>query len=296
VTDSANQRVVKVGTGGALLTSWQYGPDRPGNAASLAIDGSGRLHLANSADNTVSVFSPSGTLLHRKGGFHGLRAIAIDPHGNEYLAENQTHRITERAPNGKVIKQWDTHTLWNGGSAGNPTGLAVGPGGAIEVSTRCIVESGVGSSCARRISYLSGSTGALYSLVSVLLPLRAGALTGDARGLVSLGQKSAGLPPVPRDQCNNRFVRLDAIARGPNGIIDVAGILWPRTSAVPFLAVGIGPGEPGCSHDGIGPGWTVYPTPTGATIHGLAVDPAGNLYLSQGQRIWTLSPAASARR
>jgi DNA-binding beta-propeller fold protein YncE len=288
VADSSDQRIVKFGTSGRVLASWQYGPHRFGNAASLAIGPADSVYVANQADNAVSVFTPSGRLLHRWTGFHGLRGIAVDASGSIYLAENRIHRVTELTPSGGVVQQWDTHTLWNGHSAGSPTGLAFGSGGAIYVVTHCSVEQGR-STCARRVAYLSESLGANFSTVYLLLPLRATGNKGDSRGLVGLGQKSAGLPGVPRDTCNNRFVRLDAVTGAPNQTIYVAGLLWPRTAATPALGVGVGPGQPGCSHDGIGPSWTVYTLPTTATVHGLAVDPAGNIYLSQGQHVWKLS-------
>jgi DNA-binding beta-propeller fold protein YncE len=94
VADSSDQRVVKFGTGGRVLASWQYGPHRFGNAASLAIGPTGSVYVANQADNAVSVFTPSGRLLHRWTGFHGLRGIAVDASGSIYLAENRIHRVT----------------------------------------------------------------------------------------------------------------------------------------------------------------------------------------------------------
>ena len=83
-----------------------------------------------------------------------------------------------------------------------------------------------------------------------------------------------------------------------SGRVFVAGVLWPRTSDHPFLAVGLGPGDPGCTHDGIGPDWTVWPVPDqinrvqnphgSDAIHGLAVDDSGTVYIAQGNKIMKL--------
>jgi hypothetical protein len=287
-TDSVHQRVVKFGTGGKVLAAWQYGDlTRRGNAASIAIGISGDIFVANPADNRVSKFSPNGRLLARWSGFAGLRAIVVDQSGHIYLAENQTHWITELSPSGSVLQRWDTRTLWNGGSAGNPTGLAPGPSGTIYVSTRCAVGF-TGTTCAPRVSYLAGerSLHGGSDLIDLLLPLRAGGLSGDQRGLVGLARGSGKI--APRDPCNNRFVTLQSITSDPRHRLYVAGLLWPRVDDAPGLGVALGPGEPGCTHDGIGPTWKHWsfapanPTP----IHGLAVDAQQHIYVSEGDRIW----------
>jgi hypothetical protein len=294
-TDAANQRVVKFGTGGKVLASWQYGdPTRRGNAASITVGPDGSVYVANPADNAVSKFSPSGHLLSRWNGFGGLRDIVVDGSGNVYVAENQPHRITELSPTDQVLEHWDTRTLWNGTSTGNPLHLAIGADGAVYVSTRCQIR----ATCGQRVAYLSG--GGSYSYVHTLLPLRANGLTGDQRGLVGVALPMGGAPVANRDRCNNRFAALESITGDPAGRLYVAGLLWPRDSAAPVFAVGLGPGQPGCTHDGIGPSWTRWPLPLpdqarGLSllghhmVHGLAVDGRGDVFVSQGDRIWKLA-------
>jgi hypothetical protein len=292
VTDSANQRVVKFGTGGKVLGSWQYGdPTRRGNAADITVGPDGSVFVANPFDNRVSKFSPDGRLLARWGGFGGLRAIVVDRHGNIYVAENQPHRITELSPFGQLLQRWDTRTLWNGTSTGNPLHLAIGPGGGVYVSTRCFNS----YTCSKRIDYLSGGG----YITHVLLPLRAHGLTGDGRGLVGIALPGGGEREPSRDACNNRFLALDSITSDSSGRLYVAGLLWPRTDAQPSFGVGLGPGQPGCSHDGVGPGWTRWPLPIQDpvrglsllghhVVHGLAVDGRGDIFVSQGDRVWEL--------
>lgn len=287
-TDAATQRVVKFGTGGKLLGSWQYGDPRRGNAASIAVGGSGNIFVANPSDNRLSKFSPTGRLLARWSGFSGLRALVLDRSGNIYLAENQTHRITELSPSGVLLTRWDVRTLWNGSSAGNPTGLALGPGGAVYVATRCEIGP-TGSTCGPRIAYLSGSTPEFQTIVDIVMPLRTQGLQADERGTVGLGVRGAGFPPISRDTCNHRFLLLQTLADDPSGRLYVAGLLWPRAQAAPALAIGLGAGTPGCTHDGIGPSWQHWPLPLTRSIHGLAVDGRGAIYLSQSDRIWKLS-------
>jgi hypothetical protein len=270
-----------------------------GNAAGIAVGGRGDVFVANPVDNQVSKFSPSGHLLARWGRFEGLRDIAVDHTGDIYLAENQSHRITELSPAGVVLQRWDTRTLWNGSSVGNPLHLTIGAGDTIYLSTRCQI----GYTCSKRIAYLSGGGGGDY--VHVLLPLRADGLTGDNRGLVGIALRGGGMPQAGRDACDNRFVALDSIASDPAGRLYVAGLLWPRTDVEPSFGVGLGPGQPGCSHDGIGPGWRHWPLPlrdpsNGLSllghrlVHGLAVDRRGDIFVSQGDRIWKLPASQRA--
>lgn len=290
-TDSATQRVVKFGTGGRALLSWAYGESpRRGNAASIAVGPTGNVFVANPVDNRVSKFSPGGRLLAQWKGFGGLRAIVVDHSGNVYVAENVPHRIAELSAGGTVLDRWDTRTLWNGSSTGNPTGLAIDSGGTVYISTRCQVGY-TGSTCGKRVAYLSGGAALTGDyVVEVLLPLRAGRLLGDGRGFVGLGHSGLG---VIHDPCNNRFVMLQSITGSPAGGLYVAGILWPRGQKTPSLAVGEGPGQPGCTHDNIGPGWTRWTLPGTGVVHGLAVDGRGDIFLSQGDRIWKLTAGSS---
>ena len=288
--DTASGRLVKFNTAGSILASWAIQKARA-HRARLAVNSNGNIWVADGS-NDVWEYSPQGRLLTHWTGFGGLRAIAVDRHDNTYLAQYQSHSVVERSPMGATLHHWNSQTLWHGQNAGYATGVAVSRTSGVYISTTCLVN----VSCARRLGYLAGNrpdqwTDALFPLVNQMSG-------GDGVAIVGLERTIYGVPEAPRDQCNNRFVMLQELSTDKAGRLFVAGILWPRTQSQPFLAVGLGPGEPGCSHDGIGASWTTWPVPAtnpggSDAVHGLAVDATGSIYIAQRNRILRRSGAVT---
>jgi DNA-binding beta-propeller fold protein YncE len=289
--DTVSRRVVKFSGTGKVLLSWPL-PVASNLRASLAVDAAGNVYVASGA-NYLYKYSPTGTLLSRWGKFGGLRGIALDRAGNVYLAQYQAKLVAERSPSGALVRRWSSTTLWHGGSAGSVTGLAVTPGGAVTISTTCLAT----YDCAPRIAYLAGAKARLW--VDALLPLADAGVAGDGVGTVGLAHDMWEAPAAAQDTCNNRFVSLQSMTTSPSGRMYVAGVLWPRGSPTAELAVGLGSGEPGCTHAGIGPGWTTWELPgqinysrsphINDDVHGLAVDAAGTIYVAQDNHILKLA-------
>jgi sugar lactone lactonase YvrE len=125
VTDSFNHRIRRVGPNGAVktLTGLHRGfADGKGERArfnfprGLTIDGHGNLYVADSANHRIRKVSPSGEVTTLAGSgqagyadgmansarFHYPWGIAVDEHGNVYVADTDNHCIRKISPDGFV--------------------------------------------------------------------------------------------------------------------------------------------------------------------------------------------------
>jgi tripartite motif-containing protein 71 len=90
---------------GALLASWGAPkPSLPGeivpNPAGITLDAAGDVYIADTPQNVVQEYGPSGTLLHvwsaagsYAGQFHHPGGIAVAPDGTIYVSDTENHRI-----------------------------------------------------------------------------------------------------------------------------------------------------------------------------------------------------------
>lgn len=280
--DTNTREIVKFGTGGTVLKRWFYTTALQYRArVSLAVDARGNVWVADGGTGRISKYTSEGRLLARWGGFPGLSAIAIDRQGNVDVAQFAARRVTKLSPGGRVQRRWNVARLWRGKSAGFPTGIAFTTGGRMMISTTC----DQAFNCAGAIRAL----GLGHDWVDVLLaipPIRTQPPIDPGR--VGIPHSQLGTVLGPRDQCNHRFVTLQSLATDTRGQLYVAGLLWPREDVAPAMAVAVGPGDPGCTHDGIGPAWTRWPLPGSDAVNGLAVAPDGELFVIQGDTVYTL--------
>ena len=94
---SHNFFVNQVSDAGVPATPLTGGVNAP---AALAIDGAGTVWIANSGDNSLTLFSNSGTALSGPAGYAGSTlatpdGIAIDPSGNVWIANSTSNSVTE---------------------------------------------------------------------------------------------------------------------------------------------------------------------------------------------------------
>ena len=115
---------------GTQLTSWSAGA---ATAQAIAADGAGNLYVADSGNNRVSKFDPSGTLVARwgsagsgNGQFSAPRGIAADEAGNVYVSDFNNNRVEKFDSHGAYVTQW---TGFSG-----PRALAVDGTGAVYLS------------------------------------------------------------------------------------------------------------------------------------------------------------------
>ena len=149
VADSANARIKLMSTAGKVRRIWgKYAtiPTILGQPAGVAIDPHGDVWITDATNDRLQVRSPDGRVLAILG-YHGAvsqergtrglgqffnpRQIAIDRHGEIYVADANNCRIQELAPRGPIgaIGQ-----CGKGNIVGGPYGVAVDAAGNIYVA------------------------------------------------------------------------------------------------------------------------------------------------------------------
>jgi sugar lactone lactonase YvrE len=272
IADTGNHRIREV-AGGTIATVAGSTPGFSGDRGAaagaqlhvpegVAVDSSGNVYVADSANNRVRKLAPGGTISTIAGNgaalfsgddgpaiaaqLTGPWGITLDPGGNLYFADRYNHRIRKIAPGGAI-------TTVYGGSAGvlaEPAGLASDAVGNLYIgdagNARVLK---VGPGCAPCVvAGIAGSPG--YS--------------GDNGPATSARIYSPNALAV--DSAGNVYIADSGRLRGarvrkvsPNGIVTTIA----------------GTGAPGHSGDG-GPATSAQI----ASALGLALDSAGNLYIA----------------
>lgn len=121
---SGSTSLVKFSATGKILAQWgglHVAPDRPDQAAGIALDTHGNVYVVDSDANRVVKLSSNLKVLARWGGygvapgqFVQPQGIAVDAQGDMYVADTGNARIQKLAPNGSVLAIWrNTTTLRN---------------------------------------------------------------------------------------------------------------------------------------------------------------------------------------
>jgi streptogramin lyase len=139
--DAATGDLLWLGTRGRYLGRWSYGA-KPANPyllppAGVAVGGQGNVFVADAARNRVEKFYPPYGLINQWGTtgtgpnqFQSPRGIAVDRQGNVYVADTRNLRIQKFSPAGSFLTSWPMPWI-SGQNTSEPTSLAVGPGGSI---------------------------------------------------------------------------------------------------------------------------------------------------------------------
>lgn len=90
-------------------------PDQLNNPTGLVVDNQGLLYVADTQNNRIQVFDPSGKLVRTfgslgrgEGQFNEPRALALDPANNLYVADTWNARIVKMTREGQWLKTWGT--------------------------------------------------------------------------------------------------------------------------------------------------------------------------------------------
>ncbi len=126
VSDTGNQRIVKLSYQGGYLGSFATGVSVLG----IAVNGSNDVFGA--AGNNVLEFSNSGTVLTTIPGFANPTGVALDSGNNLYVADTGNRQVEEFAGTG--LLQQPLVIFNNGGQLAAPKGVAVDSSGNIYVS------------------------------------------------------------------------------------------------------------------------------------------------------------------
>lgn len=116
-----------------LPPGWNFG-----ETAGVAVDGKGHVYVFHRGENPIMEFAPDGRLVRSwgEGMFIRAHAIRVDPEGNIWTVDNDTHQVLKMDPSGRVRmvlgrhgQSGETDELFN-----RPTDVAFGPNGEIYVS------------------------------------------------------------------------------------------------------------------------------------------------------------------
>ena len=269
VADTFNQRIRRVSPSGVIATVAGTGEQgfsgdgglatsaRLSNPTGVALDGAGNLYIADTDNKRIRRVSPAGVITTVPGGSNvDLVSIAADGTGNLYIVDSNTATVRSVSPSGAVAVVFSTGLSY-------PTGVAVDGAGILYVA----------DSSHHRVVRRVGP--------SIFTPV---AGTGDSGfsgdgGVASSARLSApvGVAVNPAgnlyiaDRNNYRIRRMSA----PSGM-SYSGI----------ISTVAGNGNEWYSGDG-GPATSAqisYPD-------GVALDGAGNLFISDDHRIRRVSPS-----
>jgi uncharacterized protein (TIGR03437 family) len=278
--DSNNNRVRKLSGGNVTTIAGNgllsYSGDGGGATSAqinaplgVAVDGSGNLYIADTANNVVRRVSASGSISTFAGngtaGFggdggsptgaqlNGPQGLAVDSSGNLYIADTQNNRV-RKISGGSITTVAGTGTAGFGGDGGAPGGaqLNLPMGVAFDGSGNLyIAEFGN-----NRVRKISGGSIATVAGTGVF------GYSGD--GSAATSAQLNGPESVAVDSLGNLYIAdsaNNAVRRVTGGIITTVA----------------GTGLPGFSGDG--------GLATGANVANpvaVAVDSAGNLYIADG--------------
>lgn len=116
-----------------LPAGWNFG-ETPG----VAVDAKDHVYVLHRGENPILEFTPDGRLVRSwgKGLFIRPHAIRIDPEGNIWTVDNDTHQILKMDPSGRIRmvigrrgQSGETEEAFN-----RPTDVAFGPDGEIYIS------------------------------------------------------------------------------------------------------------------------------------------------------------------
>ena len=265
--------LLRVGTGGRYLGRWRYSPP-PANQytlsqAGVAVGGQGNVFVTDAAGNRIEKFYPPYGLINQWGTagsgqnqFNMPVAVVVDSRGNVYVADKLNRRIQEFDASGNFITMWPMP--WHGGQGSSmPASMAIGPGGSLYVSGSCD-----GTSC---------TAGHGDSQDIVVKFSTSGQVLRDWVG----GTPHGGVGPDEKP-----WIILNGIAVDTAGNWYIAGLMsFPGNS----FASGVLEFSPAGKllHR-----WRIpdAATPQGtATPQGIALDPRGTIYVTQGAGILKLA-------
>ncbi len=150
VADRANNRIEKFDSKGEFVS--KFGSSGTGNGqfknpTAVAIDSAGNILVLDRGNQRVEKFSPAGAYLSKfgakgtgNGQFEGStilgtgpEGLAIDAHGNVWVADTQGGRVEKFGPEGEFLKVVGSKGS-GAGQFGKPSGIDIGPGGKVWIA------------------------------------------------------------------------------------------------------------------------------------------------------------------
>jgi sugar lactone lactonase YvrE len=273
IADTFNNAIRKVDTRGIITTvagTGEWGSSGDGGAATnakmgspsgVAVDSQGRIYIADTDNDRIRRVSASGTittfaLVSRPAG------IAVDGNDNLYVAEQLIHRVKKITPSGSISNFAGTGTRGFSGDGGSATAaaLAIPKGIAAFGGNIYIADSGND-----RIRKVTAN--------GVISTFAGGGSGGDG------GPATQASLRAPFSVATDNFGNVYLVDRGNlrMRVVDTSGTIYSGAGNGVLTGSIDGPG--GDPADDLGDGGAA-PQATFSDPRGIAVDPAGNAYLS----------------
>ncbi len=140
VTDTGNKRIVQFDSSGKQLNSWGHEGSKPGEMiepVGLAVDQEGNVHVADTGNHRVQIFSPDGAFV-REHMVSGWDEFYTEPYiamlGDDLVVTDSfAHRCARYSRDGVLVYSWGKSG--NGeGDFNRPIGIATDQQGAVYVS------------------------------------------------------------------------------------------------------------------------------------------------------------------
>ena len=137
VADTGNQRVVVLGPDGAFLDAWGEPGEGPGQFVepfAVAVTAENTVLVLDAVRQVILEWTPEGEFLREilpESPWYRPRGFALAPDGTIYVADTGGARITQIAPDGRLLAQIGGPNQAVG--PGQPTDVAVAPDGTLYV-------------------------------------------------------------------------------------------------------------------------------------------------------------------
>jgi len=122
--------VISVVTAGSAVATYGSGDGQFNEPYAVATDGAGDLYVADFGNNRIQKFNSDGAFLTKwgsagtaNGQFDNPQGIATDNAGNVYVSDTGNHRIQKFTADGTFLAKWGSAGTGNG-QFNDPTGLA----------------------------------------------------------------------------------------------------------------------------------------------------------------------------
>lgn len=122
----------------AFVRKFSRGGSQDGELAypnGVAVDGQGRVWVADSNNGRVQIFSSDGKFLKKIGGLVAPRGIAVDDRGRGYIVDTLQHKVFVVDGDGKELFNFGDRGLEKG-QFNFPNNATIGPDGKIYIADR----------------------------------------------------------------------------------------------------------------------------------------------------------------
>ena len=260
----------------------------------VAVDAAGNVWVANTGNNQVDKFSPSGVQLTivaatgngsgQNGRLNGPGGVATDATGNVYVADTRNNQVEEFTATGTFVRVFTANGLAghdaNTGQLKSPSGVAVDAAGDVYVADtgdNQVVELSPNGVFIRALttSGLTGPQALMHAPQGVAVDPAGNLYVADtANNQVEMFNTAGTLVGTWRSNANPALQ--NAAMNGPADVaVDGAGSVWVADTANNQV-------ERIVTATGAETYWTTVGSGTLSGPAAVAVDAAGNVYIANG--------------